>query len=354
MPTEKYAQRHRDLRVLPAARPHLRPLPARAVPDRDRERGVGRRPPQRWIVTTNRGDRSAARVRRHRRRHPAQGRSSRASRASRLRGQGVPHQPLGLRLHRRQPDRADGQPAPTSASASSAPAPPPCRSCRSSRSRPRSSTSSSARRQRVGVRDNGPTDAEWFAVARSRAGSASASSTSPTRSPASSPRSTWCTTAGPSSVGRHPEGAPTTPDEAAVLERIDFETMEEMRRRIDEIVEDPETAEKLKPWYGKNCKRLCFHDEYLPAFNQPERAPRRHRRQGRRAHHRERRRGRRRRVPGRLPRSSRRASRSPPTTTQPPRLRPGGPRRRLAERAVGRGRAHAARHPHGRLPEPAA
>ena len=45
--------------------------------------------------------------------------------------------------------------------------------------------------------------------------------------------------------------------------------MEGFRRRIDEIVEDPETAEKLKPWYGKHCKRLCFHDEYLPAFNQP-------------------------------------------------------------------------------------
>jgi cation diffusion facilitator CzcD-associated flavoprotein CzcO len=25
----------------------------------------------------------------------------------------------------------------------------------------------------------------------------------------------------------------------------------------------------LKPWYGKNCKRVCFHDDYLPAFNLP-------------------------------------------------------------------------------------
>ena len=39
--------------------------------------------------------------------------------------------------------------------------------------------------------------------------------------------------------------------------------MEGCRRRIDDIVEDPETAEKLKPWYGKHCKRLCFHDDYL-------------------------------------------------------------------------------------------
>ncbi|MBM3657887.1 MAG: NAD(P)/FAD-dependent oxidoreductase [Actinobacteria bacterium] len=59
------------------------------------------------------------------------------------------------------------------------------------------------------------------------------------------------------------------PEEAAALERSDFETMEKLRRRVDTIVEDPETAAKLKPYYGKNCKRVCFHDEYLPAFNQP-------------------------------------------------------------------------------------
>ena len=59
------------------------------------------------------------------------------------------------------------------------------------------------------------------------------------------------------------------PEHAAEMERADFETMEALRRRIDEVIEDPATAAKLKPWYGKNCKRVCFHDEYLPAFNQP-------------------------------------------------------------------------------------
>jgi cation diffusion facilitator CzcD-associated flavoprotein CzcO len=59
------------------------------------------------------------------------------------------------------------------------------------------------------------------------------------------------------------------PAEAERLERSDFETMEAFRRRVDELVEDPETAAKLKPWWGKFCKRLCFHDEYLPTFNQP-------------------------------------------------------------------------------------
>ena len=60
-----------------------------------------------------------------------------------------------------------------------------------------------------------------------------------------------------------------TPEEAEELERIDFEAMEGIRRRVDEVVEDPETAQKLKPYWGKHCKRVCFHDEYLPSFNLP-------------------------------------------------------------------------------------
>ena len=63
--------------------------------------------------------------------------------------------------------------------------------------------------------------------------------------------------------------APDSDEEAEALERIDFEAMEVIRRRVEEIVEDPETAEKLKPYWGKHCKRVCFHDEYLPAFNRP-------------------------------------------------------------------------------------
>ncbi len=58
-------------------------------------------------------------------------------------------------------------------------------------------------------------------------------------------------------------------EEAEALERIDFEVMEAIRRRVEEVVEDPETAEKLKPYWSKHCKRVCFHDEYLPSFNRP-------------------------------------------------------------------------------------
>ena len=62
---------------------------------------------------------------------------------------------------------------------------------------------------------------------------------------------------------------PATEEERAELEAIDFDVMEGFRRRVAEVVTDPATAEKLKPWYGKHCKRLCFHDEYLQAFNLP-------------------------------------------------------------------------------------
>ncbi|MEQ8990346.1 MAG: NAD(P)/FAD-dependent oxidoreductase [Pseudomonadales bacterium] len=55
----------------------------------------------------------------------------------------------------------------------------------------------------------------------------------------------------------------------AAYEDADFEKMEEIRARVDAIVRDPDTAQKLKAWYGQLCKRPCFHDEYLQAFNIP-------------------------------------------------------------------------------------
>jgi cyclohexanone monooxygenase len=55
----------------------------------------------------------------------------------------------------------------------------------------------------------------------------------------------------------------------AAYEDSDFEKMEEIRRRAETIVKDRETAEKLKAWYRQLCKRPCFHDAYLDAFNAP-------------------------------------------------------------------------------------
>jgi cation diffusion facilitator CzcD-associated flavoprotein CzcO len=52
-------------------------------------------------------------------------------------------------------------------------------------------------------------------------------------------------------------------------EEIDYQIMEEHRHRIDDLVTDPATAAILKPYYRYMCKRPCFHDEYLSAFNHP-------------------------------------------------------------------------------------
>ena len=52
-----------------------------------------------------------------------------------------------------------------------------------------------------------------------------------------------------------------------LMEIADFQKMNQIRSRVDNIIEDPETAEALKPYYRQFCKRPCFHDEYLPTFN---------------------------------------------------------------------------------------
>lgn len=53
------------------------------------------------------------------------------------------------------------------------------------------------------------------------------------------------------------------------VEDSDFEKMEQIRARVNTLVEDPKTADKLKAWYRQLCKRPCFHDQYLQAFNTP-------------------------------------------------------------------------------------
>ena len=52
-----------------------------------------------------------------------------------------------------------------------------------------------------------------------------------------------------------------------LMEIADFQKMEQIRGRAAELVEDPKTAESLKPYYRQFCKRPCFHDSYLQTFN---------------------------------------------------------------------------------------
>jgi cyclohexanone monooxygenase len=53
----------------------------------------------------------------------------------------------------------------------------------------------------------------------------------------------------------------------ALMQLADFKKMEQVRARVDQVVQDAATAEALKPWYNQFCKRPCFHDDYLPTFN---------------------------------------------------------------------------------------
>ncbi|MGH9081066.1 MAG: monooxygenase, partial [Acidimicrobiales bacterium] len=52
-------------------------------------------------------------------------------------------------------------------------------------------------------------------------------------------------------------------------EELDYGIMEVHRRRVEKLVGDQSKAEILKPYYRYLCKRPCFHDEYLQAFNSP-------------------------------------------------------------------------------------
>jgi cyclohexanone monooxygenase len=64
--------------------------------------------------------------------------------------------------------------------------------------------------------------------------------------------------------------ADMTPEQfGEYFQLTDMELMEGVRRRVEELVTDPSTAESLKPWYDWLCKRPCFHDEFLQTFNRP-------------------------------------------------------------------------------------
>ncbi|MFT7597964.1 MAG: cation diffusion facilitator CzcD-associated flavoprotein CzcO [Acidimicrobiales bacterium] len=52
-------------------------------------------------------------------------------------------------------------------------------------------------------------------------------------------------------------------------ENANIDAMMRIHKRIDEVVDDASTAEALKPWYMIMCKRPCFHNDYLPAYNLP-------------------------------------------------------------------------------------
>jgi cyclohexanone monooxygenase len=55
----------------------------------------------------------------------------------------------------------------------------------------------------------------------------------------------------------------------AFREEEDYKIMERLRRHVAEIVDDPDIAEALKPYYRFMCKRPCSSEQYLATFNRP-------------------------------------------------------------------------------------
>jgi cyclohexanone monooxygenase len=118
----------------------------------------------------------------------------------------------------------------------------------------------------VGVRNNKPTDPEWFKslkpgwqAERTRNFTQAVTGAQPAVDMIDDEwtKMNWVDT----------RKLPENDEEALELERIDFENMERVRQRIADVIKDPATAELMMPWYSQSCKRPCFHDEYLPAFN---------------------------------------------------------------------------------------
>lgn len=75
---------------------------------------------------------------------------------------------------------------------------------------------------------------------------------------------------GISLMNRNPDDGNLDMEEIALRAEIaDFQKMNEIRARVDEMVSKEEAAEALKPWYRQFCKRPTFNDEYLATFSRP-------------------------------------------------------------------------------------
>jgi cyclohexanone monooxygenase len=66
------------------------------------------------------------------------------------------------------------------------------------------------------------------------------------------------------------QGWPETPEKfMEERELADYTLMERLRHRVDEVVDDKDTAEILKPYYRYLCKRPASNDDFYPTFNRP-------------------------------------------------------------------------------------
>ena len=130
----------------------------------------------------------------------------------------------------------------------------------------------------VDVRANAPIDPDWFATIATpgwqqrwlenftaepggRHGDRGSGARRLDRSVASHPRADH----GPAARAAHAAERCWRPSRTPTSRR-----WRRSARRVDAIVAGPrDRRSKLKAWYRQLCKRPCFHDEYLQAFNQP-------------------------------------------------------------------------------------
>ena len=107
----------------------------------------------------------------------------------------------------------------------------------------------------IDVRDDWPTDPEWAAKLE----------------PGWQAERRAKAIAGPPLTEKQRARRASMPREEKIRrqENANIDYMMRIHRRIEEEIEDPATAESLKPWYMFMCKRPCFHNEYLPTFNRP-------------------------------------------------------------------------------------
>ena len=147
MPKEKYSFAPEILEHCQRIGEHFDLYRRRLLPDRGHRAALGRdeRPLDRHHQPRRR-DEGALRGHGQRAAEPAE--AARHPRHRDLQGPHLPHQPLGLRLHRRRHHRRPDQPGRQARRRSSAPARPRSSACRTSASPPSSSTSSSARPRR--------------------------------------------------------------------------------------------------------------------------------------------------------------------------------------------------------------
>jgi cyclohexanone monooxygenase len=124
----------------------------------------------------------------------------------------------------------------------------------------------------VGVRDNAPTDPEWFAALEpgwQRRRIEGFTSMANGEEAESDIDDGWMrffrrmleAERSVSAERRTPEAV----DEAKEI--ADYAYNEEIRARVDAVVRDPRKAELLKAYYRTLCKRPGFSDEYLPAID---------------------------------------------------------------------------------------